>query len=78
MVKYKLFNQRKLERKNWTIIGSVGIRDTTVGNYRADEGLQSIIAIGNQSPFLQAWVFASLMTDFGLLQPVNWANSSKK
>jgi hypothetical protein len=47
------------------ILGSVGI-ETPLGNYSADEGLQSIIAIGNESTRFTGFGIAQFMTDFGL------------
>jgi len=59
------FLTKEIGSNKLDIIGSVGI-ETPLGNYRADEGLQSIIAIGNQSTRFTGLGIAQFMTDFGL------------
>lgn len=44
---------------------AAGLR-TPLGNYAADEGLQSIIAIGNRATSLNGLAIAQFKTDFGL------------
>lgn len=46
------------------LIGAIGV-ETPLGNYRADEGLQSIIAIGNESPSLNMMGIATFKTASG-------------
>lgn len=59
------FLSKEIGSNKLDIIGSVGI-ETPLGNYSADEGLQSIIAIGNESTRFTGLGIAQFMTDFGL------------
>tara|TARA_R110002072_G_scaffold174802_5_gene330418 strand:- start:8864 stop:9745 length:882 start_codon:yes stop_codon:yes gene_type:complete len=47
------------------LIGAIGL-ETPLSDYRADEGLQSIIAIGNESSSFNMMGIATFKTDFGL------------
>jgi hypothetical protein len=47
------------------LIGAIGL-ETPLGNYRADEGLQSIIAIGNESSSFNMLGIATFKTEMGL------------
>lgn len=48
-----------------SFIGAVGVK-TPVGDYRADEGLQSIIAIGNRGTTLSTIAIAMFKTKMGI------------
>jgi hypothetical protein len=48
------------------LIGALGLKNP-VGNYRADEGLQSIIAIGNRATTVSALGLAMFKMDSGVL-----------
>lgn len=50
---------------NLKIIGAVGVK-TPVGDYKVDEGLQSIIAIGNRSTTVSTIGIAMFKTKFGI------------
>jgi hypothetical protein len=64
---YAKYNFHTLNTGSSTIdlIGAIGL-ETPLGNYRADEGLQSIIAIGNESSSFNMLGIATFKTDFGL------------
>lgn len=59
------FLSKEIGTNKLDILGSVGF-ETPLGNYSADEGLQSIIAIGNESTRFTGLGIAQFMTDFGL------------
>lgn len=61
--KYRLksFN---FEKSNLDLIGAIGV-ETPLGDYKANEGLQSIIAIGNQSTKFTGMGIAMFKTNFG-------------
>ena len=50
---------------NLKLIGALGVR-TPVGDYKVDEGLQSIIAIGNRSTTVSAIAVAMFKTKYGV------------
>ena len=49
----------------FNLIGAVGVK-TPLGNYTVDEGLQSIVSIGNRATSLNALVIGLLKTNSGL------------
>lgn len=59
------FLSKEIGTNKLDILGSLGL-ETPLGNYSADEGLQSIIAIGNESTRFTGLGIAQFMTDFGL------------
>ncbi|WP_310556977.1 hypothetical protein [Flavobacterium sp.] len=50
---------------NLKLIGALGVK-TPVGDYKVDEGLQSIIAIGNRSTTVSAITLAMFKTKYGI------------
>ncbi len=62
-VKYN-FHTFNLSKSQLSFIGSVGLV-TPLSDYEANEGLQSIIAIGNHSSSFNAFGIATFKTDFG-------------
>ena len=50
---------------NLKLIGAVGVK-TPVGDYKVDEGLQSIIAIGNRSTTVNMIAIAMFKTKYGI------------
>lgn len=62
--KYK-FHTIDFEKSSLNFIGSVGL-ETPLGDYNADEGLQSIIAIGNESFKFNAIGIAMFKTNSGV------------
>lgn len=48
-----------------TLLGAAGL-ETPLGNYSADEGLQSIIAIGNESSKFSTFAIATFKTSSGI------------
>lgn len=63
-VKYKVFSNRMTE-STLDLLLSAGVQ-TPVGSYNADEGLQSIIAIGNKSTKGTGLAIAQIKLDKGL------------
>ncbi|APY09616.1 hypothetical protein BWZ20_06735 [Winogradskyella sp. J14-2] len=63
-VKYR-FHSFKLGENTLDFIGSVGL-ETPLGDYSADEGLQSIIAIGNEASSFNTFGIATFKTKSGL------------
>jgi hypothetical protein len=63
-LKFNPFNC-KVGSSNLSFIGSIGYQ-APVGNYRADEGLQSIIAIGNRAQTLSFIGIAMFKTKYGI------------
>ena len=63
-IKYKVFSNR-LQESTLAIILSAGVQ-TPVGAYKADEGLQSIIAIGNKSTKGMGLAIVQIKSDKGL------------
>ena len=63
-LKYKAFSTRMSEG-NFDFILSIGVQ-TPVGNYKVDEGLQTIIAIGNKSTKGTGLAIAQVKLDNGL------------
>ena len=59
------FLTKEIGSSKLDILGSVGV-ETPLGNYTANEGLQSIIAIGNESTRFTGLGIAQFMTDLGL------------
>ncbi len=64
---YAKYNFHTLNTGSSTIdlIGAIGL-ETPLGDYRADEGLQSIIAIGNESSSFNMLGIATFKTAYGL------------
>ena len=62
--KYK-FHTIDFEKSSLDFIGSVGV-ETPIGDYSANEGLQSIIAIGNESFRFSALGIATFKTNSGV------------
>lgn len=63
-VKYKVFSNR-MKESTLDLLLSAGVQ-TPVGSYNADEGLQSIIAIGNKSTKGTGIAIAQIKLDKGL------------
>ncbi len=63
-LKFNPFNC-KVGSSNLSFIGSIGYQ-APVGNYRADEGLQSIIAIGNRAQTVSFVGIAMFKTKYGI------------
>jgi hypothetical protein len=63
-VKYKALTVAT-EKTTFNLIGSVGIK-TPLGNYTVDEGLQSIVSIGNRATSLNALMIGLLRSNSGL------------
>ncbi len=59
------FHTIQMENSNLDLIGAVGL-ETPLGNYRADEGLQSILAIGNESSSFNIFGIATFKTNGGV------------
>jgi hypothetical protein len=62
--KYR-FKSFGFEKSNLDLIGALGLQ-TPLGDYAANEGVQSIIAIGNQSTSVTAMGIAMFKTNSGL------------
>jgi hypothetical protein len=62
-VKYKALTVNG-NKTNFNLIGAVGVK-TPLGNYTVDEGLQSIVSIGNRATSLNALVIGLLKTNSG-------------
>ncbi len=63
-VKYR-FHSFNLGNNTLDLIGAAGL-ETPLGDYRADEGLQSIIAIGNEASSFNAFGIATFKTKSGV------------
>ena len=63
-IKYKVFSNR-MKESTFDFLLSAGVQ-TPVGSYNADEGLQSIIAIGNKSTKGMGLAIAQIKLDKGL------------
>lgn len=64
---YAKYNFHTLNTGSSTLdlMGAIGL-ETPLGDYRADEGLQSIIAIGNESSSFNMLGIATFKTEYGL------------
>jgi len=62
--KYK-FHTFNFDKSSLSLIGAAGL-ETPLGNYKADEGLQSIIAIGNEATKFSTFGIATLKTNSGI------------
>jgi len=62
--KYR-FHTFNLGESTLDLIGAIGL-ETPLGNYSADEGLQSIIAIGNEASSLNTFGIATFKTKSGI------------
>lgn len=63
-VKYHFYSL-KMNKSTLDFMGVMGL-ETPLGNYRADEGLQSILAIGNQSSSFNMFGIATFKTNGGV------------
>ncbi|MHA7842298.1 MAG: hypothetical protein ACX93I_03195 [Winogradskyella sp.] len=63
-VKYR-FSRFNLGENTLDLIGSIGL-ETPLGDYSADEGLQSIIAIGNEASSFNTFGIATFKTKSGV------------
>lgn len=60
-----LFHTANFEKSSLNLMGAIGL-ETPLSDYPVDEGLQSIIAIGNQGSSFNMLALATFKTDFGL------------
>ena len=63
-LKYNPINKR-IGKGNLAFIGSIGLQ-APIGDYRADEGLQSIIAIGNRATQFNTFILTQYKMDNGV------------